>query len=132
MHSWVYPDPRPDPLRSDPRFKDLIFALFERHRSTLQTLTEIERRFDLTPSLVWTIYSTDMGKNPLVNPELLPGTLYLLILRTLRSGPLHGYAIAKRIKDASEQGLDIEDGYSRGVSSRAAGGTRGPKRGIEG
>jgi PadR family transcriptional regulator PadR len=51
-----------------------------------------------------------MAKKPVVNPELLPGTLYLLILRTLRSGPLHGYAIAKRIKDASEQGLDIEDG----------------------
>ena len=61
-------------------------------------------------SLVWTIYSTDMGKKPPANPELLPGTLYLLILRTLRAGPLHGYAIAKRIKDASEQGLDIEDG----------------------
>jgi transcriptional regulator len=44
------------------------------------------------------------------NPELLPGTLYLLILRTLRSGPLHGYAIAKRIKDASGRELNIEDG----------------------
>jgi PadR family transcriptional regulator PadR len=51
-----------------------------------------------------------MGTRPLANPELLPGTLYLLILRTLRGGPLHGYAIAKRIKEASEQGLDIEDG----------------------
>jgi PadR family transcriptional regulator PadR len=51
-----------------------------------------------------------MGTNPSANPELLPGTLYLLILRTLRRGPLHGYAIAKRIKEASEQGLDIEDG----------------------
>lgn len=51
-----------------------------------------------------------MGKNPAANPELLPGTLYLLILRALRAGPLHGYAIAKRIKDASEQGLEIEDG----------------------
>ena len=50
-----------------------------------------------------------MGKTS-ANPELLPGTLYLLILRTLRAGPLHGYAIAKRIKEASEQGLDIEDG----------------------
>jgi PadR family transcriptional regulator PadR len=63
----------------------------------------------LTP-LVWTRYSVDMGKKPPANPELLPGTLYLLILRILRSGPLHGYAIAKRIKDASHQGLDIEDG----------------------
>jgi transcriptional regulator len=51
-----------------------------------------------------------MGKNLYTNPELLPGTLYLLILRTLRAGPLHGYAIAKRIKDASERGLEIEDG----------------------
>jgi PadR family transcriptional regulator PadR len=51
-----------------------------------------------------------MGKEPSANPDLLPGTLYLLILRTLRSGPLHGYAIAKRIKEASEQGLEIEDG----------------------
>ena len=51
-----------------------------------------------------------MGKKTPANPELLPGTLYLLVLRTLRAGPLHGYAIAKRIKDASEQGLDIEDG----------------------
>jgi PadR family transcriptional regulator, regulatory protein PadR len=50
-----------------------------------------------------------MGKLS-ANPDLLPGTLYLLILRTLRSGPLHGYAIAKRIKEASEQGLEIEDG----------------------
>ena len=51
-----------------------------------------------------------MGKKPPASPELLPGTLYLLILRTLRGGPLHGYAIAKRIKETSEQGLDIEDG----------------------
>ena len=43
-------------------------------------------------------------------PELLPGTLYLLILRTLSRGPLHGYAIVKRIKDASREGLRIEDG----------------------
>lgn len=55
------------------------------------------------------MYSLGMGKNS-GSPELLPGTLYLLILRTLRAGPLHGYAIVKRIKDASEQGLDIEDG----------------------
>lgn len=41
---------------------------------------------------------------------LLPGTLYLLILRTLASGPLHGYAIARRIKEASRGGLQVEDG----------------------
>ena len=43
-------------------------------------------------------------------PELLPGTLYMLILRTLNGGPLHGYAIARRVKDASHEGLTIEDG----------------------
>jgi PadR family transcriptional regulator PadR len=45
-----------------------------------------------------------------INPDLLPGTLYMMILRSLRAGPLHGYAIAKRIKDASENLLVIEDG----------------------
>jgi DNA-binding PadR family transcriptional regulator len=33
------------------------------------------------------------------SPELLPGTLYMLILRTLARGPLHGYAIARRIRN---------------------------------
>jgi PadR family transcriptional regulator, regulatory protein PadR len=43
-------------------------------------------------------------------PQLLPGTLFMLVLRTLARGPLHGYAIARRIKDASANGLEIEDG----------------------
>ena len=45
-----------------------------------------------------------------LNQDLLPGTLYMMILRTLRQGPLHGYAISKRIRDWSKGGLDIEDG----------------------
>jgi PadR family transcriptional regulator, regulatory protein PadR len=43
-------------------------------------------------------------------PDLLPGTLYLLILRTLARGPLHGYAISRRIKEASAEVLDVEEG----------------------
>jgi transcriptional regulator len=43
-------------------------------------------------------------------PELLPGTLYMLILRTLARGPLHGYAIAKRIKAKSSEILEVEEG----------------------
>jgi transcriptional regulator len=43
-------------------------------------------------------------------PELLPGTLYLLILRTLKGGALHGYAIANRIKEASGDSLIVEEG----------------------
>jgi transcriptional regulator len=43
-------------------------------------------------------------------PELLPGTLYMLVLRTLAAGPLHGYAIAKRVREASRESLALEDG----------------------
>jgi PadR family transcriptional regulator, regulatory protein PadR len=42
--------------------------------------------------------------------DLLPGTLYMLILRTLMRGPLHGYAISKRIKEASSEVLQVEEG----------------------
>ncbi len=34
----------------------------------------------------------------------------MMILRTLNRGPLHGYAIAKRIQDWSKGDLEIEDG----------------------
>jgi transcriptional regulator len=44
------------------------------------------------------------------SPQLLPGTLYMLILRTLSRGPLHGYAIARYIRDASQEGLEVEEG----------------------
>ena len=33
-------------------------------------------------------------------PDLLPGTLDLLILRTLQTAPLHGWAISDRIQQA--------------------------------
>src|SRR5262245_64833661 len=42
--------------------------------------------------------------------DLLPGTLYMMILQTLSQGPLHGYAIAKRIRHWSKGDLEIEDG----------------------
>jgi PadR family transcriptional regulator PadR len=44
------------------------------------------------------------------SPQLLPGTLYMLVLRTLAAGPLHGYAIARRIKQCSAEVLDVEEG----------------------
>ena len=47
---------------------------------------------------------------PSQNPQLLPGTLYMMVLRTLSHGPLHGYAIARRIRNASGESLEIEDG----------------------
>jgi PadR family transcriptional regulator, regulatory protein PadR len=39
-----------------------------------------------------------------------PGTLAMLILKTLSHGPLHGYAIAQEIKRASQQVLHVEEG----------------------
>jgi len=42
--------------------------------------------------------------------ELVPGTLILLVLRVLQSGPLHGYAIAQRIGQLSNDVLRVEEG----------------------
>jgi PadR family transcriptional regulator PadR len=43
-------------------------------------------------------------------PELLPGTLDMLILKTLARAPLHGYGIALSIKRISEDVLTVEEG----------------------
>ncbi len=42
--------------------------------------------------------------------ELLQGTLELLILKTLTHGSMHGYAIARRIEQATEDVLSVEEG----------------------
>lgn len=42
--------------------------------------------------------------------ELVQGTLDMLILRTLGGGPMHGYAIARRIQQASDGVLQVEEG----------------------
>jgi len=39
--------------------------------------------------------------------ELLPGTLDLLILKTLAGGPEHGYGIAQRLKRLSDDVLQV-------------------------
>ena len=46
-----------------------------------------------------------MGRND--PPELLPGTLDLLILKALVSGEKHGYGIAQYLKSVSDEVLDI-------------------------
>jgi transcriptional regulator len=43
-------------------------------------------------------------------PDLLPGTLDLLILRTLQKDALHGWAISERIQQISEDVLQINQG----------------------
>jgi transcriptional regulator len=42
--------------------------------------------------------------------DLLQGTLDLLILRALRSGPMHGWAISERIQQLSEDVLQVNQG----------------------
>src|ERR1051326_4721708 len=41
------------------------------------------------------------------SPELLPGTLDLLILQTLRAGAMHGYGIAQRLRVVSQDVLQV-------------------------
>jgi transcriptional regulator len=42
--------------------------------------------------------------------DLLPGTLEMLVLRTLDIEPLHGYGIAQHIQRLSQDALRIEEG----------------------
>ena len=43
--------------------------------------------------------------------EIPPGTLYMLILRSLaRSGPQHGYGIAQHIQQVTNDVLQVEEG----------------------
>jgi PadR family transcriptional regulator, regulatory protein PadR len=46
-------------------------------------------------------------KSPVNPAELLPGTLDLLVLRTLVRGPMHGYGIAQRVKELSRDVLQV-------------------------
>ena len=41
------------------------------------------------------------------SPDLLPGTLDLLVLCTLVREPLHGYGIAQRVKELSQNVLQV-------------------------
>ncbi len=51
-----------------------------------------------------------MGKDKPAKTDLLPGTLDMLILKTLTLGVLHGYGIAEHIKRTSGEVLQIEEG----------------------
>lgn len=54
----------------------------------------------------WIVDSLDMGKPS----DLVQGTLDLLILKTLLLQPLHGWAIAKRIQQLSNEVLQVQQG----------------------
>ena len=42
--------------------------------------------------------------------DLFPGALEMMILQSLRRKPMHGYALAKHIKQVSDDLLKIEEG----------------------
>ena len=42
--------------------------------------------------------------------DLFPGALELMILKTLSRKPMHGYALAQRLKEISDDLLQIEEG----------------------
>jgi PadR family transcriptional regulator, regulatory protein PadR len=42
--------------------------------------------------------------------ELLPGTLEMLVLKTLTRGPMHGYGIAQYVGQISDEVLQVEEG----------------------
>jgi transcriptional regulator len=42
--------------------------------------------------------------------DLIQGTLDLLVLKTLTWGPMHGYAVARWIRDTTKDELQVEDG----------------------
>jgi transcriptional regulator len=51
-----------------------------------------------------------MGKNTPGRQELLPGTLDMLVLKTLTIGVMHGYGIAQHIRQVSGDVLHVEEG----------------------
>jgi PadR family transcriptional regulator, regulatory protein PadR len=69
------------------------------HRSHILFLTYLFR--------TTMVYS--MRKKPEYR-DLFPGALELMILKSLSWKPMHGYALAQRLKDISEDYLQIEEG----------------------
>jgi Transcriptional regulator PadR-like family len=57
------------------------------------------------------------------NPQVLQGTLDLMVLKVFEAmGPQHGYGIARRIEQVSEQVLQLNEGtvYTSLLGARAA------------
>ena len=56
------------------------------------------------------LHSLSMGKKTSGRQDLLPGTLDMLILKSLSIGVMHGYGIAQHIRSVSEEVLHVEEG----------------------
>jgi transcriptional regulator len=51
-----------------------------------------------------------MGKKTTGRQDLLPGTLDMLILKSLTIGVMHGYGIAQHLRTVSGEVLTVEEG----------------------
>jgi PadR family transcriptional regulator, regulatory protein PadR len=51
-----------------------------------------------------------MGKKRTDRQDMLPGTLDMLILKSLTRGVMHGYGIAEHIRQLSDEVLHVEEG----------------------
>jgi PadR family transcriptional regulator, regulatory protein PadR len=56
-------------------------------------------------------YAMSIGRAAAKRSEVLQGTLDLMILKTLQAlGPLHGFGIARRIEQLSQEVLQLNEG----------------------
>jgi len=67
-------------------------------------------RVPLTAVAAGAYFHRHLGIVSKANPDVLQGTLDLLILRTLARGPQHGYGIAVHIQQVSDEVLRVEEG----------------------
>ena len=51
-----------------------------------------------------------MGQTQTAGGDLIPGTLDMLILKTVSRAPMHGYAVAQSILELSEDVLRLQEG----------------------
>jgi PadR family transcriptional regulator PadR len=80
----------------------LLVAPASSHRVSIHPLTEGHKHCMIDLSVI------DMSKQ---QSEIPHGTLDLLILKTLQTlGPMHGYAIARRIEQVSGDALQLSQG----------------------
>src|SRR5205809_18740 len=83
--------------------------LFLRHQSCKLTTLGFVRLLKKRDTL--TIYNRVVDNHSMGKPnDLVQGTLDLLILKTLSLEPKHGWAIAKRIQQISNEVLQVQQG----------------------
>ncbi len=98
---------RPWDMRQLVRFLNEALQMSAAARNTAAAQVPLDTESDRRHS----IHRLSMSVSDNPRAEIPPGTLEMLILKTLkRFGPSHGYAIAKSIQHVSEDVLRVEEG----------------------